>query len=59
MSQLAEFVKAEEKFKPAKYLKAGSTGIVIVATKSPHPICCEKADTMPHLGRFTLRDEGK
>lgn len=55
----SEYSKTEEKYKPAKYLKAGSTGIVIVATKSPHPICCEKAETMPHLGRFTLRDEGK
>jgi len=40
-------------------LKAGSLGVVIISTKSPHPLCCEKAETMPHLGRFTLRDEGK
>jgi len=54
-----EYNKTEEKFKPAKYLKQGSTGIVIIATKSNHPICCEKAEFMPHLGDFTLRDEGK
>jgi len=54
-----EWVKNEEKFKNAKFLKAGSVGVVIISTKSPHPLCCEKAEAMPHLGRFTLRDEGK
>lgn len=45
--------------KPAKYLKGGSTGIVRIATKEVHPLCVEKFDVMPHLGRFTLRDEGR
>jgi len=55
----SEYNKNEEKHKPSKYLKSGSIGIVIIATMSNHPICCEKAEVMPHLGDFTLRDEGK
>jgi len=55
----SEYSKSDEKFHPAKYLKKGSKGIVIISTRSIHPICCEKAETMPHLGKFTLRDEGK
>ena len=56
---IAEYNKTEDKFKPAKYLKSGSIGKVIIATKSNNPLCCEKFDVMPHLGRFTLRDEGR
>ena len=27
--------------------------------QTKNPICCEKFEEMPSLGRFTLRDEGK
>jgi len=57
--KIAEYSKSEGKFNHAKYLKKGSKGIVVISTRSIHPICCEKADTMAHLGKFTLRDEGK
>lgn len=56
---IAEYSKAEDKMKAAKFLKAGSTGKVVISTISGNPICCEKAEFMPVLGTFTLRDEGR
>ena len=43
--------------KTAKFLKSGDQGKVVI--KVPKPICLEKYEFMPNLGRFTLRDEGK
>jgi len=48
--------KTKDKKKTA-FLKAGMIGIVRITTKNP--LCCEKYETMPQLGRFTLRDEGR
>jgi len=42
--------------KPNKYLKEGSVGECII--KVNKPICGEKAELNPFLGKFTLRDAG-
>jgi peptide chain release factor subunit 3 len=54
---LAEYDK-EKNAKTSKFLRSGSLGLVRIQTMN-NPICCEKFETMPQLGRFTLRDEGK
>jgi len=54
---LAEFDKEKQK-KSVKFLKSGSSGLVRIETRN-NPVCCEKFDDMPQLGRFTLRDEEK
>lgn len=43
--------------KGVKYAKSGSKVIVKVSTRVP--VCLEKYEFIPHMGRFTLRDEGK
>lgn len=42
---------------PATFLRSGEKGVCIL--KIERPICLEKFEFMPSLGRFTLRDEGK
>ena len=39
------------------FLKPGEKGVCQI--KIERPVCLEKYDFMPSLGRFTLRDEGK
>jgi peptide chain release factor subunit 3 len=46
----------ETKEKP-KFVKSFTNCYVRITTKNP--IAIEKFDTIPQLGRFTLRDEGK
>jgi len=53
----AEMDKKTKLNKKATFLKAGSLGVVRITSKNP--LCLEKYDTMPQLGRFTLRDEGR
>jgi len=53
----AEIDKKTKDKKKTAFLKAGSMGIVRITAKNP--LCCEKYETMPQLGRFTLRDEGR
>lgn len=48
--------KTKEK-KKAKYVKSGAICIARVAVEKP--ICVEAFDSVPQLGRFTLRDEGR
>ena len=45
-----------EKVKP-QFTKSFSKIICRIATRIP--ICIEKHETIPVMGRFTLRDEGK
>ena len=40
-----------------KYVKDGA--LVVATIVSRVPICAEKFEVLPHLGRFTIRDEGK
>ena len=48
----------KEYLKPnPKYCKSGSKCIVTVSTRVP--VCLEKYEFIEHMGRFTLRDEGK
>jgi len=39
----------------SKFLKSGNKGIVIIRCELP--LCLEKYDVLPNLGRFTIRDE--
>lgn len=48
--------KTKEK-KKAKFVKSGSICIARIAVDKP--ICVEAFETVPQLGRFTLRDEGR
>lgn len=46
------------------FLRAGEKGLCVfkvpfMLIKVEKPVCLEKFDFMPSLGRFTLRDEGK
>ena len=41
----------------AKFVKSGAVCIARVAVEKP--ICVELFDSVPQLGRFTLRDEGR
>ena len=71
IADACEIVKIEAKLVPetkkmvaASFLKVGEQGkafikVTIVITQVRRPICMEKFDYMPSLGRFTLRDEGK
>lgn len=43
--------------KNPKYCKSGSKCIVTIETRVP--VCLEKYEFIEHMGRFTLRDEGK
>lgn len=54
---VAEYDKDKQK-KTAKFLRSGSNALVRIETIN-NPVCCEKYDVMPQLGRFTLRDEEK
>jgi Translation elongation factor EF-1alpha (GTPase) len=54
---LAEYDK-DNQLKTVKFFRSGSRGIVRIQTMN-NPICCEKFEVMPQLGRFTLRDEGR
>jgi len=36
-------------------LKSGNKGVVVI--RSEIPLCLEKYDVLPNLGRFTIRDE--
>ena len=47
-----EYVK-----KNPKYCKSGSKVIVKISTRVP--VCLEKYEFIEHMGRFTLRDEGR
>ncbi|KAJ3216590.1 translation termination factor GTPase eRF3 [Dinochytrium kinnereticum] len=42
---------------PPQFIRQGESCIVRIETSAP--ICLEKFDEYPQLGRFTLRDEGK
>ena len=60
----ARFDKETGKKIATTFLKSGEKGICVVkvhyvATQCKEPVCLEKFDFMPSLGRFTLRDEGK
>lgn len=43
--------------KNPKYVKSGAKIVAKITTRIP--ICLEKFETVPHMGQFTLRDEGK
>ena len=43
--------------KNPKYCKSGSKVVVKISTRVP--LCLEKYEFIEHMGRFTLRDEGK
>lgn len=43
--------------KNPKYVKSGSKCLVTIQTRVP--VCLEKYEFIEHMGRFTLRDEGK
>jgi len=43
--------------KPPQFAKKGMRVIALIETTAP--VCVEKFDEYPQLGRFTLRDEGK
>lgn len=49
--------KETNKLVKTTFLKAGEKGVCHI--KIERPICLEKYEFMPTLGRFTLRDEGK
>ena len=49
--------KESGKLLKANFLKGGDKGVCQI--KIEKPICLEKFEFMPSLGRFTLRDEGK
>jgi peptide chain release factor subunit 3 len=60
----AKIEKTTNKKLAATFLKGGERGICVLKvrpyfTQIERPICLEKYEFMPSLGRFTLRDEGK
>lgn len=64
ISSQVEIVKVEAKLDKetgkkivSTFLRAGEKGVCVI--KVEKPLCLEKFDFMPSLGRFTLRDEGK
>ena len=59
LNLIAEYTNVGHNPKSVRYLKSESEGKVVIATTSNIPICCEKFEVLPNLGRFTLRDEGR
>jgi len=54
---ICELNRQNKEEKKVKLLKSFSKGRVNI--KTTNPICGEKFEVIPSLGRFTLRDEGK